>query len=114
MQVVTLIPFITLAALFGLLVLENRLGYRSPHIVGVTVKTTAVWWKKALVRWNNHIRYGGLFLFWLGSNAFAIQLRRDPDNLHFAVLGIAGIGVLVYAWGFTWRRFLVVHDKTVS
>jgi hypothetical protein len=105
---------IGLAAMYGLIAVDNRFGYRSPQSVGVTVEETAALWRKVLVRWNDHVRYGGLFLFAMGLSAFGVLVRRNPSSSKLVPIVIAGIGVLIYAYGLAWRWFVTVRDNKVS
>ena len=93
---------------------ENRFGCRSPQSLSVTIDEAAVWWKKVLVRWNDHVRYSGIFLSWLGLCAFLNMVRRQPTDSRLVPVAIAGIGVLIYAWGLAWRWFVTVRDGRVS
>jgi hypothetical protein len=110
MDFVVFIPWLTFALLIGVLVLENKFGFRSPRTEGVVLRAAAPWWKKALVKWNDHFRYCGIFLFWIASNAFAVQARRAPGEETFLLLGVAGLGVVIYLVPVMWRTYVTRSD----
>jgi hypothetical protein len=113
MTLVKLIPLLTMALLFGVIVAENRFGYRSPSSARVVLRDGAAQWKRAAVKWNDHIRYGGMFLFWGGSSAFAVQVRRQPGEESLLLLGVAGVGVLLYLIALGWRVYVTKSDLVV-
>lgn len=112
MNAMKLIPLVTLALLFGLLVAENKLGYRSPQSKGVQLRADAAKWKRAIVQWNDQVRYAGLFLLWFGSNAFALQVRRQPGDESLGLLGVAACGVVIYLFAFSWPIYVRKSDMT--
>jgi len=114
MYVARLVLAIGLVVMFGLVVADNRIGYRDPQWAGVTVNATAAWWKKVLVRWNDHVRFGGLLIFSLGMSADAVLVRHHQPDIYPVPMVIAGIGLLLYAWAFAWRRLLTVRDNRVA
>jgi hypothetical protein len=113
MNVIKVIPLMTLVLLFGLLVAENKLGYQSPQRKGIKLCADVAGWKKVLVLWNDHVRYGGLFLLWFGSNAFALQVRRQPGEESVVFLGVAALGIVMYMVAFSWPVYVRKSDREV-
>ena len=110
MSFVKLIPLLTMALLFGVIVAESKFGYRSPSSARIVLRVGAAVWKKKFVEWNDHLRYGGMFLFWIGSSAFAMQVRRQPGEENLLLLGVAGIGALLYLVALGWRVYVTESD----
>lgn len=110
MTEVKLIALFTLAILFGALFTESKFGLQSPRSAGIQLRADTAEWKKTLVRWHDHIKYGGLFLLWLGSCAFAIQVRRQPGEHSFVLLAVAASGIAVYLIAVAWRLYVGESD----
>jgi hypothetical protein len=101
-----------LVALLGFPLLEKR--FESPESLGITPHVDAAWWKRALILWNVHVRYSGLFVLWIGLCGYLVKARRAPDVDGTAFLLVAGVGVLAFLCGLLWRKFVNLDDNVAT
>lgn len=110
MNPVMLVPLATMAIMFCLIFVENKYG-EGHSTAKITVRDDAAWWKKIVVAWNTHIRYGGIAIFFLGSAFFSMQIRRMPGEESFLLLAVAGVGVFIFFIALVLRSYVARSDR---
>jgi hypothetical protein len=109
MNSLKLVPLASIAIMFFLIFVENKYG-EGHSSAGTTLRDGAASWKKIVIGWNDHIRYGGIFIFFLGSSFFSMQVRRQPGEESFLLLAVAGVGVLIFFIALGLRIYVARSD----
>lgn len=107
---VHLVPLTGLALWLGMLYLDSKFEFKSPKKCNIVAGNDAPLMTRVLVNHNDRVRYGSLIFVWLCLSANLVLVGSVRPVYSYILLGLASVGILVFATAFSWRSLTKYGD----